>query len=223
MSFQRSFGATRVRSRPRQSLRQCLFVLRRSLHPQIRGCLAVQADTLTLAVESALASDIAELERLEQSGGLQDLTNADKLYRGEFLAGLRLSGEPFEDWVAAERERFSSARLRILTALAGLQAQARDFAGAVETARRLTALDPYGEQSNRLLMELLAASGRRGLALIEHARVVRMLRGASTRARCRHSRVGRKDKARSADEITGFRFRRARAPCGDTRSLISAG
>ena len=84
--------------------------------------------------------------------------------------------EPFEDWVAAERARFSSARLRILTALAGLQAQARDFAGAVETARRLTALDPYGEESNRLLMELLAASGQRGLALIEHARVARILR-----------------------------------------------
>ena len=160
----------------RQSLRQCLSVLRRAFHPYMTDWLAVQADALTLAIDTSLACDVMELKRLEQSGGQQDLINADKLYQGEFLAGLCLSGEPFEDWVAAERQRFSSVHLRILTALAGLQAQASDLAGAVETARRLTALDPYREESSRLLMELLAASGQRGLALIEHARVERVLR-----------------------------------------------
>ena len=76
----------------------------------------------------------------------------------------------------AERQRILSIRLRVLTALARLRAKEGDLSEAVETAKRLSALDPYREESSRLLMELLAASGQRGLALVEHARVERVLR-----------------------------------------------
>ena len=159
----------------RHSLRQCLSVFRRTF-AHAAGPLLVQTDKLTLSHATALTSDLEALERLEKSGSLADLADADALYRGEFLAGLCLPGEPFDDWVSSERQRLADARLRILTNLAGLHAQANDYATAIETAKRLTALDPFREESSRLLMELLAASGQRGLAIVEHARVERRLR-----------------------------------------------
>jgi DNA-binding SARP family transcriptional activator/TolB-like protein len=159
----------------RQSLRQGLSALRRTLHPSMADNLVTKSDTLILAPSAPLVSDVEALERFDRSATKDDLIQAEALFRGEFLAGLNIPGEPFEDWVEAERQRLLSARLRILTDLAGLHAKAGDFNSAIEIARRLTGLDPFREESSRLLMTLLAASGQRGLALVEHARVERML------------------------------------------------
>ena len=159
----------------RQSLRQCLTILRRTL-PEVGNSLATEGDALALGNTAMLNSDLHDWLHLEESASLPDLASADALHRGDFLAGLSLPHEPFEDWATNERRRLSVARQGLLARMAELQAQSGDFAGAIETAQRLTALDLYREESSRLLMELLAASDQRGLALVEHARVERVLR-----------------------------------------------
>jgi DNA-binding SARP family transcriptional activator/TolB-like protein len=157
----------------RQSLRQCLSGLRRTLPD---GSLVSQGEKIALSRNEELTSDLYQWDQLHQSDSLADLSAADALHRGEFLASLSLPHEPFEDWVANERQRFTDGRQNLLARIAVLQARAGDLAAAVVTARRLTTLDPFREAGRRLLIELLAASGERGLALVEHARVERMLR-----------------------------------------------
>jgi DNA-binding SARP family transcriptional activator/TolB-like protein/Flp pilus assembly protein TadD len=159
----------------RQSLRQCLSVLRRTL-PEVGDALVTDGSGLELHNTEALKSDLDDWLRLQNSNSPVDLANADALHRGEFVAGLNLPKEPFEDWAGNERHRLLTARQSLLVKLAELQGQGGNLAGALETAQRLTVLDPYREESSRLLMELFAASGQRGLALVEHARVERMLR-----------------------------------------------
>ena len=68
----------------RQSLRQCLSVLRRALHPLIANCLTVHADTLSFAAHGTLANDVMKLEQLEQSAERRELECADVLFNGEF-------------------------------------------------------------------------------------------------------------------------------------------
>jgi DNA-binding SARP family transcriptional activator/TolB-like protein len=157
----------------RQSLRQCLSGLRRTLPD---GFLVSQGEKIALRRNEDLTSDLYQWHQLHQSDDLADLSAADALHRGEFLADLSLPREPFEDWVANERRRFTDGRQTLLARIAVLQARAGNLAAAIATARRVTALDPFREAGRRLLMELLAASGERGLALLEHARVERMLR-----------------------------------------------
>ena len=157
----------------RQSFRQCLSVIRRALPV---GSFVSRGETVALNCTPQLICDLREWDQLCQSGTLSDLVAADALHRDEFLAGLSLPHEPFDDWVANERRRFADGRQNLLTRAATLQARAGDLAVAIETTRRLVILDPFREASRRLLMELLAAGGERGLALVEHARFERMLR-----------------------------------------------
>lgn len=159
-----------------QSLRQSLSVLRRTLPPYAATSLEATPESLTLADGGAITSDIEVFHNLAQSHACEDLTRAEGLHRGELLAGLRISSGPFEDWLRIEREQFLSLRLRVLEQLAMAQARAQDFPAAISTAKRLTSLDPFREESSRLLMRLLAASGQRGLALVEHAKTERLLR-----------------------------------------------
>lgn len=158
----------------RQSLRQCLSSIRRAM-PGFAGLLVSRGDALVLPPTDSLESDVDELGQFEAFDSLPDLERADRLFRGEFVAGLSMR-EPFDDWATKERTRLADVQIRLLTRLAAQQRRVRHYAAAVETARRLTDLDPFREESSRLLMQLLAESGQRGLALVEHARVERMLR-----------------------------------------------
>ena len=155
----------------RQSLRQCVSVIRKALP----GLTLSHSNMVGLAKLGAVESDIDEVASLEASGSLSDLFRADELFRGEFVAGLALD-QPFDDWAENERRRLEGARMRVLSGLAKQQADANDMIAAVETARRLTAVDPLREESSRLLMKLLAASNQRGLALVEYARIKRLLK-----------------------------------------------
>ena len=210
----------------RQSLRQCLSVLRRAFHPSASHCLTSQADTVMLCADGTIVGDLDEFERLESSIKREQLARADRLVRGELLAGLSVPSGPFEDWVESERRRFLSIRVRLLGNLADLFAGEREWTEAIETARRLVALDPFREESCRLLMELLAASDQRGLALIEHARVERMLReelqlrpDAATRALAETIRRGRPVDRQST---IGARLQRISAPASPAAAQSGA-
>jgi len=66
---------------------------------------------------------------------------------------------------AAEFIALANTAMQALRRLAGAEAAARDFDAAVAAATQLVALDELREDGHRLLIELLAASGRRGEAL----------------------------------------------------------
>jgi DNA-binding SARP family transcriptional activator/TolB-like protein len=160
----------------RQSLRQCVSVLRKMLPPQAASSVKADEQTVRLCDNHRFDIDLVAFEHASVSNEPEELVRADALYRGDLLSGVHLKHEPFEDWVTVERQRLLLLRLPILERLVRLRVHGQDFTAAVEFARRLVALDRYREESVRLLMEVLAVSDQRATALVEHARIERLLR-----------------------------------------------
>jgi DNA-binding SARP family transcriptional activator len=151
----------------RQSLRQMLVALRRALPPTKTPLLVVDRDTLALD-PAAVEVDIQAFERLASGGNAKALEQAMVLYQGELLEGVRVTEEPFEDWLRAERARLRQLAIDAQTRLLALQTKANETERAVHTAARLLALDPVQEAVHRTLMRLHARQGRRGEALRQY-------------------------------------------------------
>jgi DNA-binding SARP family transcriptional activator/TolB-like protein len=160
----------------RQSLRQCLSVLRKVLPPEAASSIEADEHALHLCEGHGFDIDLVTFEHAAKSNDPAAWALADALYRGDLLLGFGLKHEPFEDWLTLERARLGVARLHVIERLARLRVQERDFPAATDLARRLLALDRYREESVRLLMEVLAAGDQRGMALVEHARIERLLK-----------------------------------------------
>ena len=184
----------------RQSLRQCLAALRNTLGAEASEPIVADTASVLLAPSDRWAIDVAAFEAACQSKGVADLERASTLCRDEFLAGLQIAVEPFNDWLTLERQRLTSLRLDLLQRLAQARAEAGDTEGAIAAARQLNALDPLREDGHRLLMRLLAASGNRSCC----AQAVRALRahparGARHRPRRGDRAAGRSDPRRPAN------------------------
>ncbi len=94
---------------------------------------------------------------------------AVKLYRGSFLEDFTLGGAPlFEEWALLERERLRQLALDTLHCLADAYLEEGAYAAGVSAARQALRLEPWREETHRLLMRLLACSGQRALALKQY-------------------------------------------------------
>lgn len=166
---------SRGEEQARRSLRQCLM----SVRAAVKGAnqvLTAEGDGIALTPGDALALDVTAFERLSTSQSLDDLAAAQALYRGEFLSGLAITSEPFAEWMLIERRRIAAAMSDVLYRLAAGHVQAGATEAAMPVAERLVAFDPLREDGHRLLMQLLAAMGRRSTALKQYARCVESLR-----------------------------------------------
>jgi DNA-binding SARP family transcriptional activator len=105
----------------------------------------------------------ADFERLLRAGQLREALG---LYHGDFLSGFHLPGSPaFEEWAASERERLHDLALAAYQELTASHAASAQTEEAIRFARGLLQLEPYHEPTQRLLLRLLAQSGRRQAAL----------------------------------------------------------
>ena len=151
----------------RHSLRQTLTVLRRDLAP-LRWPASLLAGE-ALALPAALVrADVADLDRRAASADARDLERVAATYRGEFLEGLVAGEEPFDAWIAGERERLRATAVRALDALLAIHLNGGAAGPAAGVAMRLLALDPLREDVHRLLMRLHAREGRRAAALRQY-------------------------------------------------------
>jgi len=159
----------------RQSLRQSLSSLRSAFAPVHSRILAVDGDRVTLDW-SSVDVDVVEFERLATRGAPRDLALAAALYIGDFLDGVDVSEEPFEEWLRGEQARLRETAVHVLTRLLPHQAQSGSPESAIQTAVRLLALDPLREETHRTLMRLYARQGRLGDALRQYQTCVDVLR-----------------------------------------------
>src|SRR5215471_72959 len=158
----------------RQSFRQTLATLRRALPDTRPPILVVKRDTLALD-PAAVQVDVLAFERLAAGTTAKALEQAAALYQGDLLEGVRVTEEPFEDWLRAERARLRQLAVDTLARLLTLQSEAREIEPAVHTSARLLALDPVREAVHRTLMRLYATHGRRGEALRQYQVCVNVL------------------------------------------------
>ena len=154
------FWPERDTERARTALRQALYFLRTELGDSL---LVARGGSEIGVKQDAIWCDAVELDRACAQGRWEDAVN---LYAGDLLPGFHVTDAPeFEAWLARERDR--------LRALAGdaagrafEQRDARgDLAGAIEWARKATALAPTDETAIRRLMSALTRNGDRAAAL----------------------------------------------------------
>src|SRR5262245_5842819 len=151
----------------RGNLRNALSRIKRILPKAVGASLMVDGASLALD-PSAVDVDVAQFERLLADGSMDALGQIAALYRGDLLAGLVLSERPFEEWLAAERERLHELAIQALGRLFRHQQHAGDLETAVQTGLRLLALDPLQEPVHRAVMRLYARLGRRQAGLRQY-------------------------------------------------------
>lgn len=158
----------------RNSLRQCLSAIRKTLGDAAE--LLLQVDRTTVMLNAELVDvDAHEFERRAASAEIESLTDAAALYRGEFLEGISIRGAACQEWLDGERSRFKRQYIEILSNLARTLLASRDLKPAIRTAERLVEQDPLNESGWRLLMSIYHANGDRSLALQAFQRCQRIL------------------------------------------------
>ena len=149
----------------RHSLRNCLLELRKGLGSGAAACLVT--DFSSCRIQGA-AVDLDRFAQLARSRSRIELQTAADLYRGEFLADFVIDSEPFQEWLAAERDRMLDVVCAILQRLTAEQDEAGEHEAAIQSARRLVALDTLSEFGQRTLIRAYARAGRRGEALRQY-------------------------------------------------------
>jgi DNA-binding SARP family transcriptional activator len=155
-------------------------ILRTNLHglrKHLGMWLLVEDDTLALTPESDVDTRrfAARLSALP-AARVADLAEALALYRGDFLEDFSLADvSAFDDWAAAERERYQRMAARGWAALAQQREQARDWAAAIDALERAIAFDPLQEDLQRAAMRLHYLSGDRAGAIRRYEQLRRLL------------------------------------------------
>jgi DNA-binding SARP family transcriptional activator/TolB-like protein len=157
----------------RHSLRNCLLELRKALGPSAARHLV--ADFANCRIQD-VAVDLDRFERLSRSQNRPELQAAAELYRGEFLADFDIDSEPFQEWLAAERDRTLARICDILQRLIAAQDAAGEADAAIQSGRRLVALAPLSEFGQRALMRAYGRAGRRGEALRQYKSCAEILK-----------------------------------------------
>jgi DNA-binding SARP family transcriptional activator len=107
---------------------------------------------------------------------LHCLEQAIALYQGDFLAhSVLVNSLDFEQWVLNRREALRAQAMAVLECLVICHAQQHNYERACYYARRLTDLDPLREESQRILIDVLARSGQRNAALLQYRGYARLL------------------------------------------------
>ncbi|MDC1287726.1 hypothetical protein N8198_07560, partial [Gammaproteobacteria bacterium] len=159
----------------RNSLRQCLSAIKKSLGDA--ADLALQIDRTTVSLKAGLIEvDALEFERLADDSDFESLGNAAELYRGEFLEGISIRDAASQEWLDSERARFKRQYIDILASLGHTQLVSRDYNHAIRTAERLVDQDTLSESGWRLLMRACHENGDRSHALKAFQRCRKVLR-----------------------------------------------
>jgi DNA-binding SARP family transcriptional activator len=159
----------------RHSLRQTLTSLREDLAAW-RGSRPFLAGDAFCLDPDLVTVDVAAFERLSDSTETESLEQAAAMYRGDFLEGIGVEGDAFEEWRAAERERLRATAVHVLDRLLATRIAAGTTAPIIQAAIQLLRVDPTREDVHRVLMRLYAREGRRPAAIRQYRTCAAILR-----------------------------------------------
>lgn len=146
--------------RARHALSQTLYLLRQAF-----GESCIENTGQLLRFGAPVECDALQFEGAVARG---DLVQAVSLYRGAFLKDVSLSESPeFEAWVDRERAKYGRLHRRACRLLIDGLVGERRLVEAIEAAREWVSLEPFDDEAQHRLIELLAANGQRSDAL-EH-------------------------------------------------------
>jgi TolB-like protein/DNA-binding SARP family transcriptional activator/Flp pilus assembly protein TadD len=155
-----------------QNLRQALYRLRQALGPD---ALIGDGGEISLAL-GVIDCDAARLEALIREGSRAALAEVADLYKERLLADVAVAEEAWADWVAGERQRLEGLALDAMVRLGGIELATGHADKALETAHRALAINNLREDAHRLIVQALAAAGRKAEALKHYQDLVALLK-----------------------------------------------
>ncbi|MEZ4709189.1 MAG: BTAD domain-containing putative transcriptional regulator [Caldilineaceae bacterium] len=173
------------------NLRQTLTRLRRAIGDEDASpsFLTITRESLQFNRQSEHWCDLFEFETLlwgcadHPTGRVEScvycmsrMREALEIYRGPFLADFFLADSAaFEDWAATIREQVQHKVLAALDMLTTFHSRRGEYAQAIVYGRRQVEIEPWREEAHRLLMRLLARTGRRTDALVQYKHCIEAL------------------------------------------------
>lgn len=167
--------ADRSEEQARHSLRQCLFILAKSIGGDAASLVAADRHHVSLNSDT-VDVDTWRFEHLLADGTPDAMRQVVALHTGDFLAGVSFDDETLDTWCAAERTRFRELCYETLARLSSHFADTARLDEAIGAGRSLVALDPLREDGHRTLMRLFGRAGRRAEALRQYRQCRDILR-----------------------------------------------
>ncbi|HXS47262.1 MAG TPA: BTAD domain-containing putative transcriptional regulator [Solirubrobacterales bacterium] len=119
----------------------------------------IDADTFEAEACAGLAAFTGR-----KTSTVNHLENALRLYRDDFLAE-----DPYEEWTLDERDRLRELAGRVLRALIDIEAEAGRLESAAAHARKLSEMEPFDMDVQRIFIGLCLQRGRRSEAVRRYA------------------------------------------------------
>ena len=156
----------------KQNLRQALYRLR-----SVLGQDALESDGEVVSLNAAAVQcDVSRFEALVREGSSDALSAAVDLYRGHLLDDVAISEEGWNEWLTGERERLLELALGAMTRLGEQELAAGRAEHALKAGQRAIALNNMREDAHRLIVQALAAAGRKAEALKHYQDLVALLK-----------------------------------------------
>src|SRR5216683_2786660 len=155
-----------------QNLRQTLFRLRRALG---HHALMSDGDDVWLA-PGVIDCDVTRLKALSGEGSRASLAAAADLYQDPLLADVNIAEEAWADWLGVERRRLEGLALDAMIRYAGQALQSGNAESALKAANRAISVNALREDAHRLIVQALAATGRKAEALKHYQDLVALLK-----------------------------------------------
>lgn len=152
----------------RAKLRATLSELPKILPPPAAQYVSIDGDTVAWNPKADLRLDVEAFEAA--SNDRARLSEAIDLYRGDLLPEL------YDEWLDVLRERYRNVYLRCLTERVSEARRSANLTLAIETARKVLAVDPWREDVVRRIIAMRFESGDRAGALNEYAGFAKRLR-----------------------------------------------
>src|SRR5216683_5908938 len=155
-----------------QNLRQALFRLRRALG---HHALMSDGDDVWLA-PGVIDCDVTRLEALSGEGSRASLAAAADLYQDPLLVDVNIAEEAWADWLNTERRRLEGLALDAMIRYAEQALQSGNAESAFKAAKRAISVNALREDAHRLIVQALAAAGRKAEALKHYQELFALLK-----------------------------------------------
>lgn len=193
---------------PRAALRWSLSKMRPLLNEEGAERLQADRERVSFAPNGAFVDLAHARERCAGEMaklGLDELRALDKLFRGPFIAGLDLPGQPaFETWRLGQHEQARRLHLCVLDAIADKLSDAPQ--ALAEILRRRIDLDAGDETAHIRLVAALASAGAHAEAQAQKEASARMLASLGPYNEAALEEALRKKRARLAPEAAPARI-----------------
>lgn len=143
--------ASREDNQARHNLRQLLSQFKRAEGERATILLTYDDESISLNANYLVVDSIV-LANARKSTDIATLSKAADAYRGEFGSGLEIGESEFDEWLGDQRIRCGETAISILDRLVRLLAETGQHREALERANRLLEIEPFREETHRLVI-----------------------------------------------------------------------